>query len=105
MEQKTIMKEHLQTTGDKCVESSLGWRVEILSAGKLRYQEESRTIELEIEDRPDTLGELEWILYTPATWLWKTDQDQVIEEEKVSDILNRIELALWKLDMKMKQVV
>ncbi|MBP7341438.1 MAG: hypothetical protein GXY72_09100 [Deltaproteobacteria bacterium] len=98
------MKEVLQTTGSRCVESSAGWKVDILSSDALVYAEEGKSIRLELEDRPDAQDELEWILYTPERWSWR-EEDEPLTQEKISDILNRIELAFWKLDLKMKEIV
>ncbi len=99
------MKEILKTTGDKSVESSLGWKVEILSINSLRYSEEGHAIKLEMEDRPDTIGELEWIIYLPDNWSWPGRNDDSLSEGKISEILKRIELAFWKLDMKIREIV
>ena len=97
------MKEIVLAINDGTVESSLGWRVEIISVDFLEYSEDGRTIKLEIEDRPDVGGELEWIIYTPENWVWNNDEP--LTKEKISDILNRIDLAFWKLDMKIKEII
>jgi hypothetical protein len=97
------MKEIVLAISDATVESSLGWRVEIISVDFLEYSENGRTIKLEIEDRPDAGGELEWIIYTPENWVWNNDEP--LMKEKISDILNRIDLAFWKLDMKIREYV
>jgi hypothetical protein len=97
------MKEIVLAISDATVESSLGWRVEIISVDFLEYSEDGRTIKLEIEDRPDAGGELEWIIYTPENWVWNNDEP--LMKEKISDILNRIDLAFWKLDMKIREYV
>jgi hypothetical protein len=97
------MKEIVLAISDATVESSLGWRVEMISVDFLEYSEDGRTIKLEIEDRPDVGGELEWIIYTPENWVWNNDEP--LMKEKISDILNRIDLAFWKLDMKIREYV
>jgi hypothetical protein len=97
------MKEIVLAISDATVESSLGWRVEMISVDFLEYSEDGRTIKLEIEDRPDAGGELEWIIYTPENWVWNNDEP--LMKEKISDILNRIDLAFWKLDMKIREYV
>jgi hypothetical protein len=100
------MKETLRILDDKSVESSLGWRIDILSIDSFQYVEEGRAIKLEIEDRPDARGELAWIIYLPANWIWeKTNNDEPVTPEKIHEILNRISLAFWKLDMKIKKIV
>lgn len=97
------MKEVVLAISDATVESSLGWRVEMISGDSLEYSEDGRTIKLEIEDRPDVGGELEWIIYMPENWVWNNDAP--LTKEKISDVLNRIDLAFWKLDMKIKEYV
>jgi hypothetical protein len=97
------MKEIVLAISDATVESSLGWRVEMISVDFLEYSEDGRTIKLEIEDRPDAGGELEWIIYTPENWVWNNDEP--LMKEKISDILNRIDLAFWKLDRKIKEII
>ena len=97
------MKEIVLAISDATVESSLGWRVEMISVDFLEYSEDGRTIKLEIEDRPDAGGELEWIIYTPENWVWNNDEP--LMKEKISNILNRIDLAFWKLDMKIREYV
>ena len=100
------MKEIIRTLNDKAVESSQGWRVDILSINSFRYAEQDKMIELEIEDRPDVGGELTWIIYLPANWVWANpNSGEPVAPEKVSEILNRIEMAFWKLDMKIKEYV
>ncbi len=98
------MKEVLRAIGSRCVESSAGWKVDVLSAAVLSYEEEGKSIRLELEGRPDAQGELEWILYTPERWTW-SGKDEPLAGEKISEILNRIELAFWKLDLTMKEIV
>jgi hypothetical protein len=98
------MKEVLRTLDSRRVESSAGWKVDVLSSDALVYGEEGQSIRLELEDRPDAQGELEWILYTPERWTW-SGKDEPLTEEKITEILNRIDLAFWKLDLKMKEIV
>jgi hypothetical protein len=100
------MKENIKALNNKSVESSLGWRVDILSIDCFQYSQGSKTIKLEIEDHPDAGGELEWIIYLPAHWIWNdVNHGELIAPEKVSEILSRIEMAFWKLDMKIKEYV
>ena len=98
------MKETLRITGKYTVESSSGWKVDIPSSDTLIYEEEGKIIRLELEDRPDAQGELEWILYTPERWIW-SEKDESLAQEKISEILKRIDLAFWKLDLKIKKIV
>ena len=100
-----MTKEILKSSNSRIVESSLGWRVDILSSHSLRYAENDRSIQMEIEDVPDAGGELEWIVYTPGNWVWNSDNTNPISGEKISEIFNRIELAFWKLDMKILEIV
>ena len=97
------MKEKLTTTSDWSVESSLGWKVEILSVNALQYEQDGKTIELAIEDQPDAWGNLEWIIYPPPDWRWKNDQP--VGQKQTAEILNRIGLAFWKLDLKIIEIV
>lgn len=99
------MKELLRIVGRDSVESSLCWKVDILSPGALAYREGERSIHLEMEDRPDAQGELEWTIYMPEEWRWDACKDELPTQEKISEILNRIELAFWKLDMRVKEIV
>ena len=100
------MKEIISALNDKTVESSQGWRVVILSLDALKYSEKDKTITLQIEDRPDVGGELTWIIYLPANWIWDSaKKSEPVAPEKVSEILNHIETAFWKLDMKIKEYV
>lgn len=100
------MKEIIRAVNNKTVESSQGWRIDILSIDALQYSEGSKTIKLEIEDRPDTGGELTWIIYLPPNWIWNdTNNGESVTSEKISEILSRIEMAFWKLDMKIKEYV
>lgn len=100
------MKETLRNIDQKSVESSLDWRIDILSIDSFQYVEEVKSIKLEIEDRPDVRGELSWIVYLPASWIWKdANNDEPVAPEKIPEILNRISLAFWKLDMKIREMV
>ncbi|HLZ18307.1 MAG TPA: hypothetical protein VKO67_01770, partial [Smithellaceae bacterium] len=88
------------------LESSLGWRLDILSLSAVQYAEAGRSIKLEVEDRPRVTGELEWIIYAPDNWVWKSaDGEEPVATEKIPEILNRIRLAFWKLDMPIKEIV
>ncbi|MFA5322915.1 MAG: hypothetical protein WC373_09605 [Smithella sp.] len=99
------MKETIKIMTDKTVESSLGWRVKILSADSLQYQEQGKTISFKIEDYPDETGELEWIIYVPTKCEWQdSNNEEVINQEKLNEIINRISLSFWKLDMKIKKI-
>lgn len=97
------MKQIVSAISDTAVESSLGWRVEMISADLLEYSENGRTIKLEIEDRPDAGGELEWMIYTPVNWVWNNDKP--LTKEEISDVLKRIDMAFWKLDRKIREIV
>lgn len=100
------MKETLQISGNNIVSSSLGWTLELLSVRALQYAEPDRTLLLEIEDCPTVTGELEWIISTPENWVWKVaDGNEPVAEEKIPEILNRVSLAFWKLDMPIKEIV
>ena len=100
------MKEILKTILDKSVESSLGWRVDILSLARFRYTEQGKTIDLILEDRPSVGGELEWIIYLPEKWVLKDNlEEELVLPERIPEILNRISLAFWKLDMPIKEMV
>jgi len=99
------MKDTIKAINGKSVESSLGWRIDVLSIDSFLYSEDGKTIKMEIEDRPDAGGELEWIIYTPENWVWNNSNHEPITQEKISEIFNRIELAFWKLDMKIKEIV
>ena len=100
------MKEIITATDDHTVESSLGWRVDILSMDALRYQERDKTITFEIEDYPDAMGELEWTIYIPPNCKWqgKSHNEETIDQAKLDDIIDRISTAFWKLDMKIKEI-
>jgi hypothetical protein len=97
------MKDVIKIIDDKTVESSLGWTIVISSIDSLQYQEQGKTISLEIEDYPDEMGELEWTIYVPTNCKWQ-DTDEIISQEKVDKIIERISLAFWKLDMKIKEI-
>ena len=99
------MKVTLQIIGKYTVESSSGWKVEIPSFDVLIYEEEGKSIRLALEDRPDAQGELEWIIYTPEAWRWNERKDEILTQGKITEVLNRIELAFWKLDLKIKEIV
>ena len=100
------MEETIKTINDKTVESSLNWRIDILSIDSLQYTERGKTIKLEIEDSPDERGELEWIIHLPKNWTWNNkNNDESVTTEKIAEILNRISLAFWKLDMKIKEII
>jgi hypothetical protein len=101
-----MIKETMRRIDDRSVESSLGWKIDILSGNSFGYTEESGTIKFEIEDRPDELGNMEWIIYLPTNWIWeKPHDDRPVAPEKISEILNRIDLAFWKLDMTIREIV
>jgi hypothetical protein len=100
------MKEIINVIDDKTVESSQGWRVDISSIDSFQYQEQGKTISFEIEDCPDELGEISWIIYLPANWIWKSmSNNEPVAGEKIPEILNRVSLAFWKIDMKIKEMV
>jgi len=49
---------------------------------------------------------MEWIIYLPANWIWeKPNDDKPVAPEKISEILNRIDLAFWKLDMTISKII
>jgi hypothetical protein len=100
------MKEVITAIGDHTVESSLGWRVDILSVNSIQYQEKDKTITFEIEDYPDFTGELEWTIYIPpkCTWQGRIHNEETINQEKLDEIIDRISTAFWKLDMKIKEI-
>jgi hypothetical protein len=98
------MKEIIKIIDDKTVESSLGWTIVISSIDSLQYQEQGKTISLEIEDYPDEMGELEWTIYVPTNCRWQ-GTDETIDQEKMDEIIKRISLAFWKLDMKIKEII
>ena len=100
------MKETLKIINNKIVESSLGWRINILSIDSLQYQEDGKTILLKTEDYPDVSGELEWIIYLPVNCRWQNaDNEEPFSDEKMDEIVERISLAFWKLDMKIREIV
>jgi len=100
------MKEIITATDDHTVESSLGWRVDILSMDALRYQERDKTITFEIEDYSDAIGELEWTIYIPPICKWQDENhpEEIIGQEKLDDIIDRNSTAFWKLDMKIRGI-
>ncbi len=100
------MKEIITAIDNHTVESSLGWRVDILSINALRYQEKDKTITLEIEDYPDAMGQLEWTIYIPPKCKWQGEnhQEEIIDQQKLDEIIERISTAFWKLDMKIKGI-
>ncbi len=100
------MKESLKILNDQTVESSSGWRVEILSTDSLMYSEEGKSILLELEEQRDAMGaDVEWTIYEPLAWCWDKQKEQIISQKKSSEILNRIELAFWILDLKIKEII
>ena len=100
------MKDSLKILNDQTVESSSGWRVEILSTDSLMYSEKGKSVLLEIEEHRDTIGaDVEWTIYEPLAWSWDRQKDQIIPQKKSSEILNRIELAFWMLDLKIKEII
>ena len=99
------MKETIKIINDKKVESSLGWTIVISSIDAFQYQEQGKTISFVIEDCPDQRGDLRWIIYLPANWNWKSmNNDEPVDPKKIPEILSRISLAFWKLDMKIKEI-
>jgi hypothetical protein len=99
------MKEVLTIINDKAVESSLGWRVHIPSIDTLQYQEDGKTILFKIEDYPDVYGELEWTIHVPADPKWlNADSEETVSDDKMDEIVERINLAFWTLDMKIKEI-
>lgn len=97
------MNESVKMINDKTVESSLGWKVCILSIDSFQYQEDGKTIIFKIEDYPDALGELEWTIYVPVKCRWQgANHEEIIDQEKMDEIIDRISTAFWKLDMKIK---
>ena len=100
------MKEIINVIDDKTVENSLGWRIYISSIDAFQYQEQGKTISFVIEDCPNELGEISWIIYLPVNWNWKSmNNDEPVDPKKIPEILNRISLAFWRLDMKIKDIV
>ena len=100
------MKEIIKIINEKAVESSLGWRIDILSIDSFQYLEQGKTIEFEIEDNADERGEIHWIIYLPAIWRWKgIRNDEPIAPERIPEIVNRISFAFWKLDMNIKEIL
>lgn len=100
------MKETVKIINDKTVESSLGWTIVISSIDSFQYQEQGRTISFKIEDYPDVSGELEWTIYVPTNCRWQgANNEESISDEKMDEIVERISLAFWKLDMKIKEMI
>jgi len=100
------MKDSLKIIDDQTIESDSGWRVEILSSDSLIYSEEGKSILFEIEEHRDANGaDVEWTIYEPLAWSWNMQKKQIIPQKKSSEILNRIELAFWMLDFKIKEII
>ena len=99
------MKETVKASNDTRVESSLGWSVEITSPDVLVYSEEERSLLLEIEEHGKGGSPEEWIIHWPAVWGWNGRKEDPISQQKRYEILDRIELAFWKLDMEIKEIV
>jgi hypothetical protein len=100
------VQEIIKIINERIVESSLGWRIDILSIDAFQYQEQNKIIQFELEDSPDEKGEIHWIIYLPAIWRWKgIGYDEPIVPERIPEILNRIGLAFWKLDMNIKEIL
>ena len=100
------MKDSPKIIDDQTVESDSGWRVEILSSDSLMYSKEGKSILFEIEEHRDSGGvDVEWTIYEPLVWNWDRQKDQIIPQKKNSEILNRIELAFWMLDLKIKEII
>jgi len=100
------MKDSPKIIDDQTVESDSGWRVEILSSDSLMYSEEGKSILFEIEEHRDSGAvDVEWTIYEPLVWNWDRQKDQIIPQKKSSEILNRIELAFWMLDLKIKEII
>jgi len=100
------MKDSLKIINDQTVESASGWRIEILSSESLMYSEEGKSILFEMEEHRDASGaDVEWTIYDPLAWSWDKQKNQIIPQKKSSEILNRIELAFWMLDLKIKEII
>jgi hypothetical protein len=70
------------------------------------YSEEGKSILFEIEEHRDSGAvDVEWTIYEPLVWNWDRQKDQIIPQKKSSEILNRIELAFWMLDLKIKEII
>ncbi|HOC58354.1 MAG: hypothetical protein KBA28_02245 [Syntrophaceae bacterium] len=101
-----MIPEILSVLNDQSVESSRGWKIKILSVSSFLYQEAGKTLRFALEDCPNETGEMEWIIFLPENWAWnKPFHGEPVPSEKRAEILNRIDLAFWKLDMKIKEVV
>ena len=100
------MKDSLKILNDQTVESSSGWWVEILCTDSLMYSEEGKSILFEMEEHRDAIGaDVEWTIYEPRVWCWDKQKEQIISQKESSEILNRIELAFWMLDLKIKEII
>jgi len=100
------MKEVLTIIHDKTVESSLGWSINISSIDSMQYRENGKTLLFKIEDYPDVSGELEWTIHVPVNPKWQNaDSEETVSDDKMDEIVERINLAFWKLDMKIKEIV
>ncbi|PKN11146.1 MAG: hypothetical protein CVU70_00285 [Deltaproteobacteria bacterium HGW-Deltaproteobacteria-5] len=100
------MKDSPKIIDDQTVESDSGWRVEMLSSDSLMYSEEEKNIFFEIEEHRDASGAgVEWTIYEPLVWSWDRQKKQIISQKESSEILNRIELAFWMLDFKIKEII
>ncbi len=100
------MKDSLKILNNQTVESSSGWWVEILSTDSLMYSEEGKSILFEMEEHRDAIGaDVEWTIYEPRVWCWDKQKEQIISQKESSEILNRIELAFWMLDLKIKEII
>jgi hypothetical protein len=100
------MKDSLKIIDDQTVVSTSGWRMEILSSESLMYSVEEKSILFEIEEHRDAGGaDVEWTIYEPLAWRWDRYKDQIIPQKKRAEILNRIELAFWMLNLKIKEII
>ena len=100
------MKDSLKIIDDQTVESASGWRIEILSIDSLLYSDEGKSILFEMEEHRDAIGaDVEWTIYEPLVWCWDKQKEQIISQKEGSEILNRIELAFWMLDLKIKEII
>ncbi|MDD4356469.1 MAG: hypothetical protein PHN98_04380 [Smithellaceae bacterium] len=76
------------------------------SINSLMYSEEGKSILFEIEEHRDSSGaDVEWTIYEPLAWCWNSQKEQIISQKESSEILNRIELAFWMLDLKIKEII
>ena len=84
------MKDSLKILNDQTVESSSGWRVEILSTDSLMYSEKGKSVLLEIEEHRDTIGaDVEWTIYEPLAWSWDRQKDQIIPQKNRKQKANK----------------